>query len=58
MSIIIRIYILLCIALLIFDICFLFVQNQRTLVAYRTNRTFEKKVRGDCGTQGERSVHR
>ena len=45
MSIIIRIYILLCIALLIFDICFLFVQNQRTLVAYRTNRTFEKKVR-------------
>ena len=53
MSIIIRIYILLCIALLIFDICFLFVQNQRTLVAYRTNRTFEKKVREEIAAHRE-----
>ena len=53
MSIIIRIYILLCIALLFFDICFLFIQNQRTLVAYRTNRTLEKKVREEIAVHRE-----
>lgn len=45
MNIIIRVYILLCISLLLFDICFLLVQNQRSLVAYRTNRSLDKKVR-------------
>ena len=45
MSIIIRVYIWLCISLLVFDICFLLVQNQRSLVAYRPNRVLEKKLR-------------
>ena len=45
MSIIIRVYIWLCISLLVFDICFLLVQNQRSLVAYRPNRALEKKLR-------------
>ena len=30
---------------MVFDICFLFIQNQRSLVAYRPNRALDKKVR-------------
>lgn len=45
MTIIIKIYILLCIALLIFDICFLVVKNRRNLVAYRTNEKLDRQIR-------------
>ena len=45
MTIIIRVYMLLCASLLLFDICFLLVQNQRSLVAYRINRTLEDQIR-------------
>lgn len=45
MTIIIRIYILLCVSLLIFDICFLLVQNRRSIVAYRVNRKLEDQIR-------------
>lgn len=45
MTIIIKIYILLCIALLLFDICFLVVKNRRSLVAYQTNEKLDRKIR-------------
>lgn len=47
MTIIIRIYILLCISLLIFDICFLLVQNRRSLAAYRVNRRLAAQIHGE-----------
>ena len=47
MTIIIRVYMLLCASLLLFDICFLLVQNQRSLVAYRINRKLEDQIRGE-----------
>ena len=45
MTIIMKIYILLCSALLLFDICFLVVKNRRNLVAYRTNEKLDRKIR-------------
>lgn len=45
MSIILWIYILLCIALLLFDIFFLLFQNRRSLVAYRKNDALERQLR-------------
>ena len=45
MTIIIRVYMLLCASLLLFDICFLLVQNRRSLAAYRVNRKLEDQIR-------------
>lgn len=59
MTIIIRIYFLLCVSLLVFDICFLLIQNRRSLSAYRTNRSLEDLVRSEIEThrkKGEFSV--
>lgn len=53
MNIVIRIYILLCISLLLFEICFLLVKNQRTLVAYRINRKLEKKAQEEIARRKE-----
>lgn len=53
MTIIIRVYLLICVSLLLFDIGFLLIQNQRSLVAYRINRTFEKKVRAEIDAHRE-----
>ena len=47
MTIIIRVYMLLCASLLLFDICFLLVQNRRSLAAYRVNRKLEDQIRGE-----------
>ncbi|MDO4481928.1 MAG: hypothetical protein Q4C14_04270 [Bacillota bacterium] len=44
MTIIIEIYILLCVSLLIFDIAFLLVKRNRNLTAYRKNESFEKEL--------------
>lgn len=51
MTIIIRIYILLCVSLLVFDICFLLVQNRRSLVAYRLNRRLAERLREAIGVR-------
>lgn len=50
MTIIIKIYILLCLALLLFDICFLIVKNRRSLVAYRVNEKLGRRIREEIGT--------
>lgn len=44
MTIIIKIYILLCSALLLFDIGFLIVKNFRNLAAYRVNKNLKKQI--------------
>lgn len=50
MTIIIKIYILLCLALLLFDICFLIVKNRRSLVAYRVNEKLAGRIREEIDT--------
>lgn len=53
MTIIIRVYLLICVSLLLFDVVFLLVQNQRSLVAYRPNRAFERRVRSEIAARRE-----
>lgn len=53
MTIIIKIYILLCLALLLFDICFLIVKNRRSLVAYRVNEKLAGRIREEIDTYQE-----
>lgn len=50
MTIVIKIYILLCAALLLFDICFLVVKNSRSLAAYKTNQKLDKRIREEIET--------
>lgn len=45
MTIIIQLYIVICIALLAFDIVFLLVKNRKTQVLYPKNTKFEKEIR-------------
>ena len=44
MNIIIQIYIIICVFLLIFDICFLILKNRRTDVFFPENKKFEKQI--------------
>lgn len=53
MTIIIRVYMLLCASLLLFDVCFLLVQNRRSLAAYRSNRKLEDQIREEIRVHRE-----
>lgn len=47
MTIIIEIYIIICLLLFIFNIVFLFTKNQTNLTAYRSNKAFYKKINNE-----------
>ena len=47
MSIIIQLYIIICISLLVFDLLFLLIKNRRTHILYPKNTRFEKELRSE-----------
>ena len=58
MTIVIRIYILLCLSLLLFDVVFLFLRSRKNLSIYRTNRSFAKAVREEIDVHRENGAFR
>ena len=49
MTIVIQIYIIVCIALLVFDICFLFLKNRKKEVFFPKNEKLEKQILDEIG---------
>ena len=58
MTIVIRIYILLCLSLLLFDVVFLFLRSRKNLSIYRTNRSLAKAVREEIDIHREKGAFR
>ena len=53
MNLFIKIYILLCVALILFDLAFLVVKNFKTYEFYPRNSTLEKRIRDEIALHRE-----